>query len=57
MPTEANTRRAYHRAIHEAQEAAHGERSRLYIGVSAFMPPELIELLRSGADDAARPLT
>ena len=37
----------YHRAIHEAQEATHGERSRLCIGVSAFMPPELIELLRS----------
>jgi DNA-binding transcriptional LysR family regulator len=38
---------AYHRAIHEAQEATHGEHSRLCIGVSAFMPPELIELLRS----------
>jgi DNA-binding transcriptional LysR family regulator len=37
----------YHRAIHEAQEAMHGEYSKLCIGVSAFMPPELIEFLRS----------
>jgi molybdate transport repressor ModE-like protein len=37
----------YHCAIHEAQEATHGEHSRLCIGVSAFMPPELIEFLRS----------
>jgi LysR family pca operon transcriptional activator len=37
----------FHRAIHEAHEATRGECSKLCIGVSAFMPSELIELLRS----------
>jgi LysR family pca operon transcriptional activator len=37
----------FHRAIHEAHEATRGECSKLCIGVSAFMPSELIEFLRS----------
>jgi DNA-binding transcriptional LysR family regulator len=38
---------AYHRAVHEAHEAGRTERHRLRIGTSAFLPPSLIELLRS----------
>ena len=38
---------SFHRGVHEAQETKRGEHSKLCIGVSAFMPPELIELLRS----------
>lgn len=38
---------AYHRAVHEAHEAGRAERHRLRIGTSAFLPPSLIELLRS----------
>jgi DNA-binding transcriptional LysR family regulator len=38
---------AYHRAVHEAHEAGRAERHKLRIGTSAFLPPSLIELLRS----------
>jgi DNA-binding transcriptional LysR family regulator len=38
---------SFQRAIHEAHEARCGEASKLCIGVSPFMPPEMIELLRS----------
>ena len=38
---------SYHRAVHEAREAKRGERHKLRIGASAFLQPELIELLRS----------
>jgi LysR family hydrogen peroxide-inducible transcriptional activator len=38
---------SFHRGVHEAQETKRGEHSKLCIGVSAFMPPELIQLLRS----------
>jgi len=38
---------AFHRAIHDAQEAKHGERHKLRIGVSAYLPPTLIDVLHS----------
>jgi DNA-binding transcriptional LysR family regulator len=37
----------YHRAIHEAREAKRGERHKLRIGASAYLPSDLIELVRS----------
>lgn len=37
----------YHRALHEAHEAERSEQHKLRIGTSAFLPPYLIELLRS----------
>ncbi len=36
-----------YRAVHEAQEAKHGQRHKLCIGVSAYLPANLIELLQS----------
>ena len=38
---------AYRRAMHEAREAKHDERQMLRIGASAYLPPALIERLRS----------
>jgi DNA-binding transcriptional LysR family regulator len=38
---------AYYRAVHEAHEAKHGERHKLCIGVSAYLPANLIKLLQS----------
>ena len=38
---------AYHRAVYEAQEAKRGEHHKLRIGASPYLPPTLIELLRS----------
>jgi DNA-binding transcriptional LysR family regulator len=38
---------AFRLAIHEAQEAKHGEQSKLRIGVSSYLPPSLIETLQS----------
>jgi DNA-binding transcriptional LysR family regulator len=38
---------AYHRALHEAHEAGRSEQHKLRIGTSAFLPPSLIEVLRS----------
>jgi DNA-binding transcriptional LysR family regulator len=38
---------AYHRAVHEAREAKRGERQELRIGASAYLPPALIERLRT----------
>lgn len=37
----------YYRALHEAHEAGHTGHYKLRIGTSAFLPPYLIELLRS----------
>jgi DNA-binding transcriptional LysR family regulator len=38
---------AFHRTVHEAQEAKHGERRKLRIGVSQYLPPILIETIHS----------
>ena len=38
---------SYYRAVHEAHEAKHGQRHKLRIGVSAYLPANLIELLQS----------
>ena len=38
---------SYHRAVHEAQEAKRGEHHKLRIGASAYLPSDLIELVRS----------
>jgi len=38
---------SFHRAIHEAREAKQGERHKLRIGASAYLPSEMIELVRS----------
>jgi len=38
---------AYHRAVHEAREAKRDERQELRIGASAYLPPALIERLRT----------
>jgi len=38
---------SFQRAVHEAQEAKHGERHKLYIGVSAYLSTCLIEILQS----------
>lgn len=37
----------FHRTVHDAQEAKHGERRRLRIGVSQYLPPGLIEIIHS----------
>jgi DNA-binding transcriptional LysR family regulator len=38
---------SFHRAMHEAREAKHGEREKLRIGASAYIPPALIEHLQA----------
>lgn len=38
---------SYHKAVHEAHEARNGARSQLCIGVSSFMPPDILEVVRS----------
>ena len=37
----------FHRAIHDAQEAKHGEFRKLRIGVSVYLPPNLIEIIHA----------
>jgi len=43
----ADSIHAFHRAVHEAREAKHGERHKLRIGVSTYLPPSLIDTLHS----------
>jgi DNA-binding transcriptional LysR family regulator len=38
---------SFYQAVHEAQEAKFGEKRRLRIGVSAYLAPRLIELIRT----------
>ncbi len=38
---------AFHCMVHEAQEAKHGERRKLRIGVSQYLPPSLVETIHS----------
>jgi DNA-binding transcriptional LysR family regulator len=38
---------AFYRGIHDAQEAKYGEHHKLRIGISAFLAPRLIELIRT----------
>lgn len=37
----------FHRTVHEAREAKHGERHKLRVGVSAYLPTSLIELMHA----------
>jgi DNA-binding transcriptional LysR family regulator len=38
---------AFHRAVHDAQEAKHGECHKLHIGVSVYLPPNLIDTIHA----------